>query len=98
MPNPTPGSVHRDTFLTDISVAFIQSSTKFVADRVFPRVPVQKQSDVVATYSQADFLRDEVEKRKSGDPAVRIGYRTGSTSYVAHEWAAAPPLDAPVPG
>ncbi len=93
MPNPTPGAVHRDGFLTDISVAFIQSSTKYVADRVFPTVPVSKQSDLVATYSQADFLRDEVVKRQAGDSAVRIGYRTGSTSYIADEWAAAHAID-----
>ena len=71
MPNPTPGSVHQDTYLTDISVAYVQSSTKFVADRVFPRISVQKQSDKIATYSQADFLRDEMEKRAPGDKAVQ---------------------------
>ena len=93
MPNPTPGAVHRDTYLTDVSVAYLQSSTKFVADRVFPRVPVLKQSDVVAIYSQADFLRDEVEKRQAGSPAVRTGYRTSSTSYICDEWALAHPID-----
>ena len=93
MPNPTPGSVHADGFLTDVSVAFVQSSTSFIADRVFPRVPVQKQSDKVPTYSQADFLRDEAQKRQAGDSAVRVGYRTGSTSYIADEWALAHPID-----
>lgn len=93
MPNPTPGSVHNDRFLTDVSVAFIQSSTKFVADRIFPRIPVQKQSDIVPIYSQADFLRDEVQRRKSGDPAVQVGYRTSSTTYVADEWAAEHSID-----
>lgn len=93
MPNPTPGAVHVDRLLTNISVAFVQSSTKFVADRVFPRVPVQKQSDVIATYSQADFQRDEVAKRAPGSPAERAGYRTGTTSYVADEWALAHPID-----
>ena len=93
MPNPTPGSVHVDTYLTDVSVAYLQSSTGFVADRVFPRVPVQKQSGLIATYNQGDFLRDEVEKRAAGDSAVQIGYRTGSTSYIADEWAAEHAID-----
>lgn len=93
MPNPTPGSVHSDSFLTDVSVAYLQSSTKFVADRLFPRVPVSKQSDKIATYSQADFLRDEVTRRQVGDSAVQIGYRTGSTTYVADEWAAFVAID-----
>lgn len=93
MPNPTPGSLHVNGLLTDISVAFLQSSTKYVADRVFPRVPVQKASDQVAIYSQADFLRDEAQVRQAGAPAVRAGYRTSSTTYTADEWALAHAID-----
>ena len=93
MPNPTPGSVHVDQLLTNVSVAFVQSSTKFVADQVFPRVPVDKQSGKIATYSKQDFLRDEVDKRAPGDAAVSLGYRPSSTSYVADEWAAEHPID-----
>lgn len=93
MPNPTPGALHVNGLLTDISVAFLQSSTKYVADRVFPRVPVSKASDQVAIYSQADFLRDEVRVRTAGAPAVRAGYRTSSTTYVADEWALAHAID-----
>lgn len=93
MPNPTAGAVHVDSLLTDISVAFIQSSTKYVADRVFPAVPVMKRSDLYATYNQGDFLRDEVQRRQQGAAAVRIGYRTGTDSYIAEEWAAAHAID-----
>jgi hypothetical protein len=93
LPNPTAGAVHVDSLLTDISVAFIQSSTKYVADRVFPRVSVQKRSDKFATYSKEDFLRDEVERRTQGGSAVRIGYRTGTDQYLAEEWAAAHAID-----
>jgi hypothetical protein len=93
MPNPTPGAVHVDGYLTDISVGYVQSSTKFIADRLFPTVPVSKQSDKVATYSQADFLRDEVQKRQAGGVVERAGYRTGSTSYIADEWALAHAVD-----
>lgn len=93
MPNPTPGALHVNGLLTDISVAFLQSSTKYVADRVFPRVSVAKASDSIAIYSRADFLRDEVERRQAGAAAVRVGYRTSSTTYVADEWAAAHAID-----
>lgn len=93
MPNPTPGSLHADKYLTDVSVAHLQSSTKFVADRVFPRVGVQKQSDRIATYSAADFLRDEITRRAPGDSAIQIGYRTSSTTYTADEWAAEHAID-----
>lgn len=93
MPNPTPGSLHVDTYLTDVSVAYVQSSTAFVADRVFPRVPVAKQSDIVPMFSRADFLRDEMAKRAAGSEVRRVGYRTESTSYIADEWALEHPID-----
>ena len=93
MPNPTAGSLHQDSYLTDVSVAYIQSSTKYVADRVFPRIPVQKQSDRVATYDLGDFLRDDVVRRAPGDEAIQIGYRTGSTTYICDEWAASVAID-----
>jgi hypothetical protein len=89
VPNPTPGAVHVDVLLTDLSVAFLQSSTKYVADRAFPRVPVAKRSDIYAVYSQADFLRDEVAPRGPGAAPVRIGYNTDNTNkYYALEFAA----------
>lgn len=93
MPNPTRGSLHNDTFLNDASIAYIQSSTAFVAGRVFPTVSVSKQSGKVAMYSQADFLRNQARKRNAGDPAARTGYRASSTSYTCDEWALAHPID-----
>lgn len=93
MPNPTAGAVHVDSLLTDISIAFVQSSTKYIATRAFPAVPVQQRSDVYATYDRGDFLRDEVERRMQGGEAVQIGYRTGTDSYLAEEWAAAHAID-----
>lgn len=93
MPNPTPGAVHADGFLTDASVAFVQSSTNYVAGRVFPTVSVAKQSDSIALYDRGDFLRDEVEKRQNGAQSARGGYRTSSTSYVADEWSLEHPVD-----
>lgn len=94
MPNPTAGQVHVDVLLTDISVAYLQSSTKFIADMLFPRVPVMRQSDRYAVYSQADFLRDEADKRTPGSGAKRIGYGTdNSNTYLADEWAAEHAID-----
>jgi len=88
MPNPSPSDLHVDGLLTDVSVAYLQSSTAFGADKLFPRVSVMKQSDKIATYDQGDFLRDESEsKRSPGTGAIRIGYNTGSTTYHCDEWA-----------
>ena len=93
MPNPTPGQVHVDSLLTDESVAYLQSSTQFVADRVFPLVGVQKASGKIAQYSKADFLRDEAAKRAPGAPSQRAGYGTSSTTYNCDEWDLAHAID-----
>ena len=45
MPQPTVSQVHVNRPLTNISVAFAQAATSFAAERVFPRIPVAKQSD-----------------------------------------------------
>jgi hypothetical protein len=88
MPNPTAGSLHVDGLLTDFSVGFVQGSDKFVADKVFPLVPVMKRSDRYAIYNQSDFQRDDVAVRESGAPAARVGYRTDHTNtYYCSEFA-----------
>lgn len=87
MPLPTPGDVHVDHLLTGISVAYAQSADKFVADRVFPRVPVQQRSGKYATYSKADFLRDEMKYRAPGSISAGGGFRTSTSNYFAEVFA-----------
>jgi len=87
MPLPTQGDQHVDALLTDVSVAYMQADTKFVAGQVFPRVSVQKQSGRIATYSKADLLRDEMEVRGPGSVSAGGGYRVSTTTYVADVYA-----------
>lgn len=57
---------HIDRALTNISVAYMQSADAFIADKVFPIIRVQKQSDVYFEYSKADNFRNEVQERGRG--------------------------------
>ncbi len=45
MYTPTAGDVHVNTPLTQISIAYLQSQTEFVAAQFAPVIPVSKQSD-----------------------------------------------------
>ena len=54
---------HIDRALTNISVSYIQDASAFIADRVFPIVPVKRQSDVFYIYNKGDFMRDEAQVR-----------------------------------
>lgn len=57
---------HIDRALTNMSVAYTQGADAFIADKVFPIIPVQKRSDVYFKYSKADFFRNEVQERGRG--------------------------------
>jgi hypothetical protein len=88
MPNPTKSDVHVDAMLTNISVAFMQEATEFVASRVFPTVPVAKQSDRYFVYDRADFFRDTMQVRAPGTESAGGGYRLDNTpTYYADVWA-----------
>ena len=83
MPQPTSSDVHVNGPLTNISVAYVQDASTFVADKVFPMVPVQKQSDLYFTYSKEDFLRDEARVRAPGTESAGGGYTLGQGTYSA---------------
>lgn len=60
---PTMQTAHVDRALTNISVSYLQDASAFIADKVFPIVPVKRQSDIFYTYDKADFMRDEAQVR-----------------------------------
>ena len=64
---PTPSDVHVNAPLTQISIAFLQNASDFIATRVFPNIPVSKQSDRYYTYERGDFNRDEMAERAPAD-------------------------------
>jgi len=86
--NPTPGDVHVNTPLTNISVAFLQRQAAFIADQVFPNIPVPKQSDRYYTYDRGMFNRDQMRKRAPGTESAGIHYTVDNTpTYFADVWA-----------
>lgn len=88
MPNPTQSDVHVSVPLTNISIAFMQNPAGFVADRVFPNIPVQKQADRYFTYSRADFNRDTMQKRAPSTESAGGGWRIDSTpNFFCNPWA-----------
>lgn len=84
MPLLTPGDVHVNRPLTNISVAYAQDANRFIADRVFPRVPVQKQSDRYFKYMKGDWFRSQVSLRAPGAETTGSGWRIdNSPTYFA---------------
>jgi len=86
--NPTAGDVHVNTPLSNISIAYLQDARNFVASRVFPNIPVSKQSDRYYTYDRGDFNRDEMKERAPGTPSAGGGYRLDNTpTYFANRYS-----------
>jgi hypothetical protein len=79
----TANQVHLDVPLTQLTVAFMQETTGFVADKIFPRLAVDKQSDKYYIYDREDFNRDEMKKLAPGAEPEATEFRLSNDSYFA---------------
>lgn len=91
---PTPQDVHIDQILTNLSIAYIQDHGSFIADRIFPVLPVQKQSDRYFIYNKGDWFRDEAQRRAPATESVGSGYTLSDDSYFCDVWAIHKDIDA----
>lgn len=88
MPQPQRSQVHVNRPLTNISIAFIQKASDFIADKVFPNVPVLKQSDKYFTYDKKSWFQTQAKKRGPGTESAGSGYNIDADSvYFADVWA-----------
>jgi len=84
MPLLTPSQVHIDTPLSNLTLAYAQSQTNFVADKVFPTVGVARQSDKYYIYDRANMNRTgDVKKLAPRTEVNRIGITISNSSYFA---------------
>jgi len=81
MPQPNSTDVHVDGPLTNLSVGFKNDMNHFVSDKVFPTVPVAKQTDKYFTYTQADFFRTDAQLRAPGTESAGSGYNLSTDTY-----------------
>lgn len=87
MPQPVYNQVHVQAALTNIAVAYLQSEDVYVADKVFPIVPVEHQTDVFFKFSKDDFFRDEARLRSDATESAGGGFNLTTQPYSAGVWA-----------
>ena len=88
MAPPISSQYHVDMLLTNLSVAFLNEMTAYVASKVFPTLPVNKQSDRYVTFPISSFLRARAQKRNLAEESAGSGYDIVNTNtYYADEWA-----------
>lgn len=79
---------HIDKALTEISIAYSQAPNSFVADKVFPVVPVNKQSDRYFMYKKEDWFRDDAEERGLAVESAGGDYEIDNTpNYFCRKYA-----------
>jgi len=87
MPSPLYSDVHVSAALTNVSVAYFQDEKNFIADKVFPMVPVVHQTDQYFIWSLADFNRDEAQARADGVESAGSGMNLTTGTYSAKVYA-----------
>jgi hypothetical protein len=78
---PKIQTAHIDRALTNMSVAFMQDASNYIADRVFPVIPVKRQADLYYIYDIGDFLRDEAKARGAISESAGGDYELASDTY-----------------
>src|SRR5580692_10179494 len=82
-PQPTLSSVHVNRPLTNISQAYLAQASDYIADKVFPVVPVMKQSDLYFIYNKGDWYRNEAQYRAPATESAGGGYNLTTGQYYA---------------
>lgn len=88
MPQPTAGDVHVNAPLTNMSLAFLQNQANFIARKVFPTLPVKKQSDRYYKYDKKQWFRSDAKIRAPGARSAGTGFTVDNTpNYFCDVWA-----------
>lgn len=88
MPQPSAQQLHVDRWLTNMAVAWSQDQANFVADKVFPIVPVTNESNYYLIYQKGTFYRiNQLKPRPLGGRPAATGYETTQGHYQCIEWA-----------
>lgn len=87
MATPDRSQVHIDNALTNVSIAY--RNLNYIADRIFPSVPVQHLSNKFWIFTKADWYRDEAGIRAPGSESQEVDYTVSTSNYLCLEYAAA---------
>lgn len=90
MPQPTPSSAYIDAAMTNVSIQY--RNQVYIYSRMFPVVPVKKQSAKYFIFRKGAWFRDEAGVRGPGAHAPRGGYVLGTGTYFTENYAFATPI------
>ena len=83
MPMLTPSQVHLDVPLTNLTIAYAQEMTNFVADKVFGTISVDKQSNKFYKYDREGLRHGDVKLLAPRTEVNRVGMALSNDNYFA---------------
>lgn len=86
MPNLTPSDLHVQIPLTQIMIAYAQQTADFVADKVFPVVPVQHISDFYYRYGRRSYLQSNAQLRAPGTETPGVDWEVTKNTFTTQVW------------
>ena len=93
MAQPTHSEIQAvDPVLTNMLVGYMQADDRFVASRVFPSVPLDKQSGVYYLLTKKYFFLDELKARTPSATFARGGYGVTTATATAQLWGLEHPI------
>src|SRR5512147_792085 len=93
MAQPTHTEVQAvDPVLTNMLVGYKQSADRFVANRVFPVVPVDKQGFTYYIFTKKYWFLDQMVARSVGGHFARSGYGVETASGNCQLWGLEHPI------
>jgi hypothetical protein len=87
MASPTANELHVNRPLTNLTVAFMQSADQFIADKVFPNVPVDHKSDSFYRYARESWNRPQAKPRARSTESAGGGWEVETDTYQAERFA-----------
>jgi hypothetical protein len=93
MTQPTSSEVQAvNPVLTNMLVGYQQADARFVANRVFPIVPVEKQAFTYYIFTKKYWFLDNLAARAAGGNFARAGYGVSTASGLAQLWGLEHPI------
>jgi hypothetical protein len=93
MAQPTHSEVQAvDPVLTSMLVGYQQADARFVANKVFPLVPIELQGFTYYIVTKKYWFLDEMKGRTPGAAFARGGYGVSSTTGYANTWGLEHPI------
>lgn len=87
MPLITPGDVHVNQPLTQLMIAYYQSSpNQWISDKVFPNIPVQQQTDFYYKMGRRSFLQTNAQKRAPSTETPGTDWNFTKDTFMCETW------------